>query len=353
MIRPLLEGTAPVPPPPLGDLPAVAIPPTADLRARLEAIEDAFEAEIGDTPLVRARGLERRYGLRQLYLKIEGDNPTGTQKDRIAKDHVLDAVRRGATAICVATCGNYGVAMAWATAVAGLRCVAVVPEGYQAPRIAQIESLGAQVVRAGHDYEASVVAARELAVAEDLYDGNPGGPNEALQIGAYKEIAAEIYDVLRDAPAMVAVPTSNGTTLAGIHRGFVSLHTRGRTSRLPGVVAGSAYRKNPIVRSFVMGLEHCADLDPKSIRETAVNEPLINWQALDGEAALRAVRETGGYAADISDRRMKALSRQLRSEQGLHVMPASTAGLAALLALHEAQPLRADRYVAVLTGRNP
>ena len=265
---------------------------------------------------------------------------------------VLDAVRRGAEGVCFATCGNYGVAMAWAAAIPGLRCVAVVPEGYHAPRIAQISELGAEVVRAGADYEGAVVAARTMAFEQDLYDANPGGDNEPLQIRAYKEIAAEIYDVLRDAPAAVAAPVSNGTTLAGVHRGFVSLHTRGRTSRLPIVIAGSAYRKNPIVRSFARGLTRCEDLNPARIRETAVNEPLINWQALDGDAALQAIRDTEGSAFDVTDKRMKELAREIRADQGLTVMAASTAGLAALLALHETTPLRADRYVAVLTGRD-
>lgn len=354
MNRPLLRAQSA---PPLqiattDDARARCADPAATLAERLDALEDLAESEVGDTPLLRARGLERAYGLRQLYLKVEGDNPTGTQKDRIAFAQVLDAVRREAPGVCFATCGNYGVAMAWAAQAPALRCVAVVPTGYQAPRIGQIEALGAEVVRAGHDYEEAVEAAKELAVAEGLYDANPGGANEPLQVRAYREIATEIYDELRDAPAAVAVPVSNGTTLAGVHRGFASLLRRGKTSRMPAVVAGSAYRKNPIVRSFALGHARCEDLAPDDIRETAVNEPLINWHALDGDAALHAVRSTEGAAVDVSDRTMKKLAKLLREEQGLHVQPASTAGLAALLTLHAEQPLRPDRYVAVLTGRS-
>lgn len=354
MTRPLLAplGAPELLPHAADDVRARCLDPEASLSERLDALEDLAEAEVGDTPLLRARGLERLHGLRQLYLKVEGDNPTGTQKDRIAFAQVLDAVRRGAPGVCFATCGNYGVAMAWAARAPGLRCVAVVPTGYRAPRIDQIASLGAEVVRAGHDYEDAVIAARELAEREDLYDANPGGANEPLQVRAYREIATEIYDELRDAPAAVAVPVSNGTTLAGIHRGFVSLHRRGKTSRMPAVVAGSAFQKNPIVRSFTLGLPTCEDLDPQQVKESPVNEPLINWHALDGDAALQAVRTTGGAAVDISDRRMRELATSLRKEQGLHVQPASTAGLAALLALHEREPLRPDRYVAVLTGRS-
>ena len=78
------------------------------LEQRLEAYEDIFDSEVGDTSLVRARNIEREVGLRQIYLKFEGGNPTGTQKDRIAFAQAMDALRRGYDTISVATCGNYG-----------------------------------------------------------------------------------------------------------------------------------------------------------------------------------------------------------------------------------------------------
>ena len=178
-----------------------------------------------------------------------------------------------------------------------------------------------------------------------------GGANEALQLKAYGEIAYEIYDRLRDAPAIVAVPVSNGSTLAGIYKGFQSLYRRGKTSRLPRMVAGSSYRKNPIVEAFQKGLERCEDLEPRRIRETAINEPLINWHSIDGDLALAAIRSTGGWATRVSDRAMTQIARRLRHDEGLSVLPAATAGLVALLEGHCDRPLPGDRYVAVLTGR--
>jgi threonine synthase len=87
------------------------------------------------------------------------------------------------------------------------------------------------------------------------------------------------------------------------------------------------------------------------IRETAVNEPLINWHAIDGDLALDAIRSSGGWAAHASDRSMTRFSRMIGSSEGLSVLPASTAGLIALLEGHRQQPLNNDRYVVVLTGR--
>jgi threonine synthase len=323
----------------------------AELDDRLEAYENIFDSEIGDTNLTRARNIERETGLRQLYLKFDGGNPTGTQKDRIAFAQALDALRRGFDTLTAATCGNYGAAVSLAASYAGLRCLVYIPSTYHPSRVEEMKANGAEIVLHPGDYESTVEASRKRAEKDELYDANPGGANTALQLRAYGEIAYEIYDELRDAPAAVAVPVSNGTTLAGIHRGFVSLYRRGKTSRIPRMVAGSTFGKNPIVHSFLKGLPHCVDLAPASIRETPTNEPLINWHSLDGDHSLGAIRSSNGWASSASDRAMQRFARKVRDVEGLSVLPASTAGLIALLDGHTRNPLPHDRYVVVITGR--
>jgi threonine synthase len=321
------------------------------LEQRLEAYEDIFDSEVGDTSLVRARNIEREVGLRQIYLKFEGGNPTGTQKDRIAFAQAMDALRRGFDTITVATCGNYGVAMALASSFAGLRCRICIPENYHTNRIKEMTELGAEIIRVGGDYEKAVAVSQEQAQNSELYDANPGGGNTVTQLRAYGQIAYEIYDELRDAPYVVATPVSNGTTLSGIYRGFLSLYRRGKTSRMPRIVAGSSFRKNPIVQAFLKNMPTCEDLNPSQIRETSINEPLINWHAIDGDMALDAIRQTNGWGADASDKAMLSYSRLIREKEGLQVLPASTAGLIALMEQHQKNPLPGDRYVVVLTGR--
>lgn len=329
----------------------IAADASKPIEDRLEAYEDIFESEIGDTSLTRARNIEREVGFRQIYLKFEGGNPTGTQKDRIAFAQVRDALRRGFDAITLATCGNYGAAMAFASCLAGLRCIIHIPSTYHTKRAQEMIDYGAEIVRVEGDYEKSVDISKEFAEAEEIYDANPGGANTILQLRGYGEIAYEIYDELRDAPGYVAAPVSNGTTLAGIYRGFVSLYRRGKTSRIPRMIAGSSYQKNPIIRAFQKKIPHCTDLEPGQIRETAVNEPLINWQSLDGDHALEAVRLSRGWAAYASDKNMLDFARLIREREGLNALPASTAGLVALLDLHSKENLANDRYIIILTGR--
>lgn len=337
--------------PELGTQKKIAADRNFPLEERLEAYEDIVDSEIGDTTFARARNIEREVGFRQIYIKFEGGNPTGTQKDRIAFGQALDAIRRGFDSITMATCGNYGVAMALATSLAGLRCVICIPETYHTKRAQEMINFGAEIIRVPGDYEKAVQYSRDLAESEEIYDANPGGANTALQLKAYGEIAYEIYDELRDAPGFVAVPVSNGTTLTGIYKGFLSLYRRGKTSRVPRMIAGSSFGKNPIIHAYLKNTLLCNDLKPEKIRETAVNEPLINWQSIDGELALQAIRQTMGWASYASDKSMLHFSRMIRDREGLSVLPASTAGLIALLDLYKKEAFPNDRFVVILTGR--
>lgn len=329
----------------------IASDPAQLLEDRLEAFEDIFESEVGDTALTRIRNIERQVGIHQIYVKFEGGNPTGTQKDRIAFAQAMDALRRGYDTVTMATCGNYGVAMALAAISAGLRCLIYIPENYSTKRVEEMTQLGSEIIRVPGDYEHAVEVSRAHAARDELYDANPGGANTALQLSAYGQIAYEIYDELRDAPKVVAVPVSNGTTLVGIYKGFLSLYRRGKTSRMPRMVAGSSFNKNPIVQAYLKNSPSCEDLKPEQIHETSINEPLINWHSVDGDYALHAVRQTNGWGENASDKAMLSFSKLIREREGLHVLPASTAGLIALIEQHRKQPLNSDRYVVLLTGR--
>jgi threonine synthase len=120
--------------------------------------------------------------------------------------------------------------------------------------------------------------------------------------------------------------------LAGIYRGFVTLFRRGRTSRIPMMIAGSSYRKNPIVESFRLGYDTCKDIEESRITESKINEPLINWHSFDGDEALYAIRPKQRSGRRCNDEQMIKYAKNLREKEGLQVLPASTAGLIYLYA---------------------
>lgn len=149
---------------------------------RLESFEDIINLEVGDTGLSRAKTIEREFDIRQLYIKYEGDNPTGTQKDRIAFAQVYDALRRDFETISLATCGNYGVAVALAANLAGLHCKIFIPASYHTERIKEMEALNAEIIRLEGNYEDVVKLSTEFATEHEWYDANPGGVNTPLQM---------------------------------------------------------------------------------------------------------------------------------------------------------------------------
>ncbi len=337
--------------PTLFELKSIASDVNRSIDERLEAIEDIFESEVGDTTLTRARNLEREFNIRQLYIKFEGGNPSGTQKDRIAFSQVIDALRRGFDKITVATCGNYGVAVSFAASLVGMKCIIYLPENYHTKRINEMIQYNAEIRRSSFNYEDTVRDSQEYARNNDVYDANPGGLNTPLQLKAYGEISYEIYDALRDSPAAISVPVSNGTTLAGIYKGFTSLYRRGKVSKIPRIIAGSTFNKNPIIRAFKKNLTTCEDLSPLKIKETSVNEPLINWHSIDGDYALEALKKSNGMVGEASDKNMIAFSKLIKEKEGFSVLPASTAGLIAFMEIHKKTPFPNDRYVIVLTGK--
>lgn len=320
------------------------------LQERLQALDQLALRPVGALALPAARHLGSLTGMADLYLKFEGSNPTGTHKDRIAYAHVRDAVLRGFASLTLATCGNYGVACALAARAAGLRCVIYLPEPYHTRRVTEMEKLGAEIRRHGPDYETAVEASQQAAAKEGHYDANPGGENTPLQLEAYARIAGEIVRGLGRVPDVVAAPVSNGTLLAGVYEGFSDLLAAGRIDRIPAMVAGSAKGQNPIVASFRAGRVHYEDLTDHHLRETSVNEPLINWHSSEGAQLLPMIRQTGGWAQDISDHRLVRTARLLRAEEGLQVLPAATAGLAALM--YPPKGYRVEgTAVAIITSR--
>jgi len=305
---------------------------------------------VGETLFTRARNLERAIGFGNIYLKFEGGNPTGTQKDRISRYHVQKAVREGYREITVGTCGNYGVSLAYFAGLAGLKAKILIPEQYTLSprRRAELLRFGAEIVSTDGKYEDAVEESRRFARKEHVYDANPGNGNEGWR--GYMSIAYEIYHQLGKNPTAVAAPVGNGTTLVGIYQGFKNLLDHGIIDRMPYLVGASTSGGNPVIKSFKTGASKTEDLRPNEIKETSINEPLIAYHSYDGDEALHALYETNGWADYASDARMMKYHTMLRDLEGLNVLPASASPVEGLIRFKQHRVLNSE-YVIVLTGR--
>ncbi|MFW9995732.1 MAG: pyridoxal-phosphate dependent enzyme [Candidatus Odinarchaeota archaeon] len=310
---------------------------------------------VGQTTFTESRNIARIIPCERLYLKFEGNNPTGTQKDRIAIALAETASKQLYSGIVTATCGNFGAAVAYAANHCRIPEAHIfIPKGYHVPksRMKIMKQHNAEIHFIEGTYEHAVFYSSEFAKENNMYDANPGGEQVvSISLEAYADIAYEIYKGLRRAPDYVLCPVGNGSTLAGIHLGFKKLLEANRIRNLPRMVAVSTRRGNPIIKSFKSKSRDIIDLAPSEIVETRVNEPLTNWHAFDGQEALTAIYDSNGFGEYASDTKMLEYTRILKEEEGLIVHPASASTLAVLSSITRNDMALKGTYVAVLTGR--
>lgn len=310
---------------------------------------------VGQTTFTETRNIAKLIPCERLFLKFEGNNPTGTQKDRIAFALTEQAKHFGYSGITTATCGNFGAALAYAAAYFNLKdCHIYIPKGYHVPksRLKIMEEHNSFIHFIDGTYEDAVLYSSDMAKMNNWYDANPGmnGTSETT-LDAYANISIEIYKALRKAPDYVLCPVGNGSTLSGIHLGFKRLLDAKKINTLPRIIATSTTRGNPIIKSFKQHKKIIEDLKPNDVVETRVNEPLTNWHSFDGQEALNALYESNGFGEYASDSQMIHFSKVLKDEDGLIVHPASASTLAVLSKITKNNIPLKGTYVAILTGR--
>lgn len=276
------------------------------------------------TPLRRLARLGPRLGLPQLHAKCESQGATGTQKDRIAGGLVRAALDHGSRGITVGTCGNLGTAIAFASHARGLPCTVYVPASYHNTRSDEMAGLGAQVFAVGSCYEDAVAASQAHALEHGLFDANPVGESGEIAIREYGAIVDELVAQCATRLGSIWIPVGNGTCAAGIHHG---LQRRGLDAKV--CIVGSA-GNTALTASVAAG--RVVELDPAALRETTVNEPLVNWRSLHGPEAMVAVQRSDGRALDATDDELVAASLFLLEEEELRATPTGAAGLVGLQA---------------------
>lgn len=292
---------------------------------------------IGNTSTKRAQKLEKLLGIRRLHIKLEGENPSGTHKDRMALIFALDARKKGFDTLAAATCGNYGAALAYVCEKLDMKARIYVPSEFVAPRKAEIERRGAAVVTVAGDYEKTMKTSIEDAITKHWYNANPGGVNKELGIYSYTFISREIAQALSRQPDWVSVPVGNGTVLAGVWQGFRAM---GMKPRILG-----CSNNNAAVHGVINKLKE--PMEVPNIQITEVNEPLSGNYLPDGQEAVDAMVESNGAAANVPDSDLVKAAETILREEGLDILPASAGAIWGISGLES----RNHTFVAVATGR--
>lgn len=308
--------------------------------------------EPGNTPIIKSKIFSKLWDIPELYYKLEGINPTGTHKDRIANSICQHAKNEGFETIAVATCGNFGASIAYYAKVHSTKCRVYIPENYHSTRLRDIVGVGASVHYLPGKYEDVVKLCGEISEQNGWFNASPNNKVvKSISFEHYGEIARELVGQLKNID-VVSIPVSNGTTLAGIYCGFLKEFENGRIKNTPILIAASTIHGNPIVTSLNKELKQIIILEPDLLKETRTNEPLINYESFDGQEALDFLNSTKGYAFNVTDSAMINASKQLYDFEGLSVLPASTSSLLAVNLSVKSNPiLRNKKIVCIFTAR--
>ncbi|GAA3607345.1 threonine synthase [Nonomuraea rosea] len=311
----------------------------SDYRRWLPVTDDTPSISLGEgnTPLLRSAHLSALTGC-EVWLKVEGANPTGSFKDRGMTVAISRAAEAGAETVLCASTGNTSASAAAYAARAGLTAAVLVPKGQVAlGKLSQAVRYGARIVEIDGTFDDCLRAARELAADHPIALVNSVG-NE-LRLSGQRTVAYEIVDALGDAPDVHCMPVGNGGNITATWGGYRTYRSAGRSTRLPRMWGYQAAGAAPLVLGEPVAVPRTA--------ATAIN--IGNPATWDGAIAARD--ESGGLIDAVSDEQIFTAYRMLAGHDGVFAEPASAAGVAGLLDRHARGALEPGlRIVITLSG---
>src|SRR5689334_15042190 len=290
----------------------------------------------GNTPLVPAPVLSQRVGA-DVYLKVEGANPTGSFKDRGMTMAVSKAVEEGSKAIICASTGNTSASAAAYAARAGLTCAVLVPQGKIAlGKLAQALVHGAKLLQVNGNFDDCLELARKLAVDHPVALVNSVNPD---RLEGQKTAAFEIVEALGDAPDVHCLPVGNAGNITAYWMGYREYAKAGNAAHTPRMFGFQASGASPIVRGEPV-------LAPMTIATAIRIGNPASWQRAE-----EARDASGGLIASVTDRQILAAYRLLAAREAVFGELASAAGVAGLLQARENGQLDAGSVVVcTITG---
>ncbi len=287
----------------------------------------------GGTPLVDSQWLSELTGAR-VWLKVEGDNPTGSFKDRGMTVALSCAIGEGAEAVVCASTGNTSASMAAYAARAGVKPLVLVPQGkIAAGKLAQAIVHGAQVIMVRGNFDDCLRLSRGLA---DDYPVSLVNSVNPMRLEGQKTASFEIVDFLGDAPDVHVLPVGNAGNISAYWKGYLEYEKAGRSTRAPRMLGWQAAGAAPLVTG-----------QPVQQPETVASAIRIGNPA-SWRLAAAAADDSGGRFGSVTDEQILSAQRRLAAGEGVFVEPASAAGVAGLLVEAE-QGVRYDGQTIVVT----
>src|SRR3954447_21875332 len=304
------------------------------------------ESGAGWTPLVFSDLLSDALGI-ELLLKLEGENPTQSYKDRVATIAASAALDHGMKTLCCSSTGNLGDAVAAAAGATGLEAVVLAPVGAQSAAVAARHP-GARVFAVGGTYDDC--RRLELELGALFPWGFVSGNLHPYASEGAKTISFEIAEQLDwQLPDAVICPAASGTLFSKLAQGFSEVTRAGLAAEpVPRMFAGQALGSSPIADAFA---------DDRRISRVAASTHFASLAVGDpsyGDLALGAARATGGAVLAVAEEQIVAHTALLAETTGVAPDFSGGAALGALVeALRRGHIRRGSRVVLVVTGARP
>jgi threonine synthase len=313
---------------------------------------------VGWTPLLEPRRLAARLGLRHLWLKDDGRNPTASFKDRASAVAVARAEAIGAQVVITASTGNAGAALAGMAAAAGVRAVILAPKTAPQAKVAQLLMFGAQVFLVDGTYDQAFDLTLEAAEAFGWYCRNTG--YNPFTAEGKKTAAFEMCEQLSlamsqgdspperwAAPEAVFVSVGDGNIISGLHKGFKDLLALEWIDKMPRLYGVQSEGSAAIYNAFIGGTEKIEAVRAETLADSiAVDLPR------DGLRALRAATQTGGAYLAVRDQDILTAMRDLARQAAVFAEPAGAASFAGLVQAVEREMLDPEDHILVLNTGN-
>ena len=299
---------------------------------------------VGWSPLYEEPCLAEQLGLKRLWVKDDGQNPTASLKDRASAMAVAKAREAGAKVIACSSTGNAASSLAGNAAAAGLKTYIFVPSRAPKGKVAQLMTFGATVISVQGSYEETFELSKQAIDRWGWYNRN-AAINPYLSEGK-KTVALEIMEQLSwQVPDYIAISVGDGCTIAGLWKGLKDLYAIGFIDRLPRLISAQAEGCCPINRAI-------AENKPwEPMEENTLADSIAVGVPRNADKALMAIRESDGIVVNVSDEEIMAAQKLLGRTCGVFGEPAGVTGAAGVKKLCEQGVIgKDDTVVSVVTG---
>ncbi len=313
------------------------ISPDIDMRELVSRPE-------GNTNIYRRRNVSYYTGIDKLSLKHEGENPTGSFKDRGMTVAVSEAMRLKSTAVACASTGNTSASMAAYAAQAGLKGIVFIPEGEIAyGKLSQAIAFGAKVIQVKGNFDDAMKLVEAASQKLGLYLLNSINP---WRIEGQKSIIFELLQQRKWVePDWIIVPAGNLGNTSAFGKALLDLKKNGLIKKIPRIAAIQAEGANPFYNLFKSGINEIVQVDPHTVASAIKIGNPVSW-----ERAIRVIRYTNGVVEQVSDQEIMEAKAEI-DRCGIGCEPASAASVAGARKLREVGVIDFDSdVVCVLTG---